>query len=77
MNQNKWKKIIGIFLVLGVLVLSFWYGGNAPGLQGFSVEKEVNESAYNEAEESGFSDVNDNEKDISAKEDDRDSSCYY
>ena len=73
MNQNKWKKIIGIFLVLGVLVLSFWYGGNAPGLQGFYVEKEVNESAYNEAEESVFSDVNDNKKDISAKEDDRDS----
>ena len=53
MNQNKWKKIVGIFLILGVLVLSFWYGGNAPGLQGFSVDNEVNESAYNVSDGSG------------------------
>ncbi|MBR1598672.1 MAG: DUF4430 domain-containing protein [Lachnospiraceae bacterium] len=45
MNQNKWKKLIGIFLILGVLVFSFWYGGDAPGLQGFSID-DVNDSAY-------------------------------
>lgn len=48
MNQRKWKKIIGIFLILGMLVLSFWYGGNAPGLQGFSVsDKAVQSSVEN------------------------------
>lgn len=45
MNQRKWKKIIGIFLILGVLVLTFWYGGNAPGLQGFSVSDKAAQSS--------------------------------
>lgn len=47
MKQNRWKKIIGIILLIGVLVLSFWYGGNAPGLQGFSVNSDVSDNTTN------------------------------
>lgn len=36
MNRVKWKKLLGIILVVGALIFAFWYGGNAPGLQGFS-----------------------------------------
>ena len=46
MKQNRWKKIIGIFLLFGVLVFSFWYGGDAPGLHGFSVGSEEMDPAY-------------------------------
>lgn len=38
MNQRKWKKAAGICLVIAALVFSFWYGGDAPGLQGFSID---------------------------------------
>ena len=30
------NKIIGIAIVIMVLAIAFWWGGNAPGLQGFS-----------------------------------------
>lgn len=36
MHQN-WKRIVLGLFVVGLLIVSFWYGGNAPGLQGFSV----------------------------------------
>ena len=32
-KKNKWK-IIAPLLVVIVLAAAFWYGGNAPGLQG-------------------------------------------
>ena len=35
MNRNKWKKIMLACFVVGALVFSFWYGGDAPGLHGF------------------------------------------
>ena len=37
MKRNIWKKLFGILLLVGVLVFAFWYGGDAPGLRGFSV----------------------------------------
>lgn len=40
MKRNKWKKIILACFVIGALVFSFWYGGDAPGLQGFSVSQD-------------------------------------
>lgn len=46
MNRNGWKKIIGIILILGVLIFSFWYGGNSPGLQGFSIDEETGETTF-------------------------------
>ena len=35
-KKNKWKVIVPV-LVLAVLAGAFWYGGGAPGLQGWSV----------------------------------------
>ena len=32
-NKNKWK-VIAPLLIVAVLAAAFWYGGNAPGLQG-------------------------------------------
>lgn len=39
-KKHKWKVIIPIF-VLAVLAGAFWYGGGAPGLQGWTVEKDT------------------------------------
>lgn len=41
MKGKIWKKVIFIIGVIGILVFSFWYGGNAPGLQGFSVTEQT------------------------------------
>ena len=38
-KQNKWK-VIAPVLIAVVLAGAFWYGGDAPGLQGWTVEKE-------------------------------------
>ena len=38
-KQNKWKVIIPILTVV-VLAAAFWFGGNAPGLQGWSTGDE-------------------------------------
>ena len=37
-KQHKWKVIVPV-LIVAVLAAAFWYGGNAPGLQGWTVEK--------------------------------------
>lgn len=37
-KKHKWKVIVPV-LVLAVLAGAFWYGGGAPGLQGWTVEK--------------------------------------
>ncbi|MBQ9984287.1 MAG: DUF4430 domain-containing protein [Lachnospiraceae bacterium] len=42
MKEKIWKKLIWVACVIGVLVFSFWYGGDAPGLQGFSVSDKNN-----------------------------------
>lgn len=71
MKRNKWKKLLGICFVIGALVFSFWYGGNAPGLQGFSLgesaevmtekpteeltEEQVDTAAENESSDSNAS----------------------
>ncbi len=34
------KKIVGSIVILGVLLFAFWYGGNAPGLQGWNIKPE-------------------------------------
>ncbi len=36
--MNKWKIVAPIMIIL-VLAFAFWYGGGAPGLQGWQVEK--------------------------------------
>ncbi|MCM1149005.1 MAG: DUF4430 domain-containing protein [Butyricicoccus sp.] len=38
-KKNKWKVIVPI-AVIAVLAAAFWYGGGAPGLQGWTVERE-------------------------------------
>lgn len=35
--KQRWKLLLAIALVLGVLVLAFYFGGNTPGAQGWSV----------------------------------------
>ena len=35
-KQNKWKVIVPV-LIVAVLAAAFWYGGSAPGLQGWNV----------------------------------------
>jgi hypothetical protein len=38
LKQNKWKIIVPV-LIVAVLAGAFWYGGGAPGLQGWTVNK--------------------------------------
>ena len=38
MKSNR-KKIIAGLVILAVLAVAFWYGGNAPGLRGWNVGK--------------------------------------
>ena len=35
-KKNKWKVIVPV-LIVAVLAAAFWYGGGAPGLQGWNV----------------------------------------
>ena len=45
MKAKHWKKIIFIICVIGLIGFTFWYGGDAPGLQGFSdAENEIKET---------------------------------
>ena len=37
-KQNKWKVIVPV-LIAAVLAFAFWYGGNAPGLRGWTAEE--------------------------------------
>ena len=37
-KQNKWRVIVPV-LLLALAAFAFWYGGGAPGLQGWRVEK--------------------------------------
>ncbi|HWS43009.1 MAG TPA: DUF4430 domain-containing protein [Pseudoflavonifractor sp.] len=37
-SQNKWK-VVAPVLIVAVLAGAFWYGGGAPGLQGWAVNK--------------------------------------
>ena len=37
-KKHKWKIIVPVCL-LALLAVAFWYGGDAPGLQGWRVEK--------------------------------------
>ena len=37
-KKHKWKVIISVCLI-ALLAFTFWFGGNAPGLQGWKVEK--------------------------------------
>ena len=34
-NKNKWNVIVPV-LIVAVLAAAFWYGGGAPGLQGWN-----------------------------------------
>lgn len=55
MNRKMWKKIITVICVAGILVLAFWYGGNAPGLQGFSVSDSGVAESRTESSQAGNS----------------------
>ena len=37
-KKHKWKVIVPVLLI-AALAFAFWYGGAAPGLQGWRVEK--------------------------------------
>lgn len=39
-NKNKWK-VIALFLIVVVLAAAFWYGGGAPGMQGWQVTNDA------------------------------------
>lgn len=39
-KQNKWKVIVPV-LILAVLAGAFWYGGSAPGMQGWEVKDDT------------------------------------
>lgn len=41
-KKNKWKVIVPV-VVAAILAGVFWYGGSAPGLQGWTVEKQPTE----------------------------------
>ena len=43
-KKHKWRVIVPVCL-LALLALAFWFGGNAPGLQGWKVEKRVTATA--------------------------------
>ena len=39
-KQNKWKVIVPV-IVVAVLVIAFWFGGNSPGSRGWTVDPET------------------------------------
>lgn len=51
MKEKIGKNLVVALVLVGILVFSFWYGGNAPGLQGFSlVEQESTEEVSEQSE---------------------------
>lgn len=77
---QQWKKILlGVF-VMCLLVVSFWYGGNAPGLQGFSVSTtEIAEEAnkVQPASTMNMTDVSDAQGDRNGTDDDKESDNIF
>lgn len=84
-KKNKWKIIVPIVIV-AILAGAFWYGGGAPGLQGWSVNKtdktpaptgedtdKPTETGKPDKEDNVVSDVNDN-NDNEAQPDETDKS---
>lgn len=51
MKVNK-NKIITFTIIAALLLISFWYGGGAPGLQGWNISNQPKESIYVENDES-------------------------
>lgn len=47
--KRRWKLLLGILLVLGALVLAFYFGGNTPGAQGWNVSSR-NDSQNNDSQ---------------------------
>lgn len=43
-KKHKWRVIVPAFLI-ALLAFAYWFGGNAPGLQGWKVEKRAVETA--------------------------------
>ncbi|MGM9605844.1 MAG: DUF4430 domain-containing protein [Faecousia sp.] len=43
-KQNKWKVIVPV-LIAAILAGAFWYGGGAPGIQGWTIESDETVSA--------------------------------
>ena len=48
-KKNKWKVIVPV-VVAAILAGVFWYGGSAPGLQGWTVEKPPTEEQQTDIE---------------------------
>ena len=46
-KKHKWRIIVPVCL-LALLVFAFWYGGDAPGLQGWKIEKSAAEAPGSE-----------------------------
>lgn len=52
-KKNKWKVIVPV-LVIAILAGAFWYGGGAPGMQGWTVEPDEVASAEHTPDDSGM-----------------------
>lgn len=50
MKAGRWKKIVFILSVICLLGFTLWYGGDAPGLQGFPKEESKNETTVADGE---------------------------
>ena len=50
-KRNRWKVLVPL-LVVAVLAAAFWYGGGAPGLQGWTVDRESPETDRDQLQQS-------------------------
>ena len=56
MEPRKWKRIAFTLCVICLLIFTFWYGGGASNLRGFSVSEEQTEMTAQEENEAGNDD---------------------
>lgn len=61
MRKHK-NKIILAGIVIAALVFTFWWGGNAPGLQGFKIDKNHAKQSEQQVEKTDSKDVADSSK---------------
>ena len=70
------NKIIAFAAIIALLAAAFWYGGNAPGLQGWNVSSDSEDGgdAAVVSENAGLTDEEETEKHKQEKNDDSDDS---